>query len=157
MVELRNNFPDFLWLLRDVHLLPVDHSGKEIPPTEYLKTKVLVRSKRFTPTKSDDVSRAILSFFPTVECMTLPPPHSDPSMIRDIVNNEHLLEKGFNDKVHTLVEYLLQKVQPKRGYLKGMCVDGILFAELVTKYIESLNDPDSIPCLDNSWLYCTNV
>ena len=151
MVELRNNFPDFLWLLRDVHLLPVDHSGKEIPPTEYLKTKVLVRSKRFTPTKSDDVSRAILSFFPTVECMTLPPPHADPSRMRDIVSNEHLLEKGFNDKVHSLVQYLLQKVQPKRGYSKGMFVDGILLAELATKYIESINDPDSIPCLDVTW------
>ena len=151
VVELRNHFPNFLWLLRDVHLLPVDDSGLEIPPTKYLKTKVLVRGKRFTPTKSDDVSRAILSFFPTVECMTLPPPHADPSRMRDIASNEHLLEKRFNDKVHTLIQYLLQKVQPKKGYIKGMCVDGILFAEMVIKYLESLNDPDSIPCLDNTW------
>ena len=71
--------------------------------------------------------------------------------MRDIVNNEHLLEKGFNDKVHTLVEYLLQKIQPKRGYSKGMFVDGILLAELATKYIESISDPDSIPCLDITW------
>ena len=151
MVELRNHFPDFLWLLRDVHLLSVDDNGKEIPPTEYLKTKILVRSKRFIPTKSDDVSRAILSFFPTVECMTLPPPHSDPSVMCDIVSNEHRLEKGFNNKFQTLVQHLLQKVQPKRGYLKGMLVNGILLAELATKYTESINDPDSIPCLDNTW------
>ena len=138
-------------MLRDVHLLPVDGSGKEISPTEYLKTKILVRSKRFNPTKSDDVSRAILSFFPTVECMTLPSPHSDPSVVCDIAKNEHVLEKRFNDKANKLVEYLLQKVQPKKGYMKGMLVDGPLFAELAVKYIEALSDPDSIPCLDNTW------
>ena len=32
-----------------------------------------------------------------------------------------------------------------------MFVDGILLAELATKYIESINDPDSIPCLDVTW------
>ena len=131
--------------------MPVDDSGKEIPPTEYLKTKILVRSKKVHATKSDEVSLAILSFFPTVECMTLPAPHSDPAVMRDIAKNEHLLEKGFNGKVSELVEYLLQNVQLKRGYMKGMHVDGPLFAELAIKYIEALSDPDSIPCLDNTW------
>ena len=71
--------------------------------------------------------------------------------MRDIAKNEHLLEKGFTEKVSKLVEYLLQNVQPKRGYMKGMHVDGPLFAELAIKYIEALSDPDSIPCLDNTW------
>ena len=71
--------------------------------------------------------------------------------MRNIAANEHLLEKRFNEKVSQLVEYLFQKVQPKKGYIKGMHVDGPLFAELATKYIEALSDPDSIPCLDNTW------
>lgn len=34
-------FPDFLWLLRDVHLLPTGSDGKTISPMEYLVGTVL--------------------------------------------------------------------------------------------------------------------
>ena len=150
--ELRNYFPDFLWLLRDVTLLPTDKSGKPISPSEYLKTKVLKRSTRsFKPSESDEVARAILTVFPSIECSTVRPPSSDPEVMQDIVSKQDCLDPQFNQEVEEVAQYLLQHVKPKKGVLSGKVTDGPILATMATHYLEAVNNPDAIPCIADTW------
>ena len=149
--SLRPHFPNFLWLLRDVHLQPVDHEGKEVSPTEYLIDRVLCHSDEFDEGSDDKVKKAILAFFPTVECRILPPPSADPTVMRAIATNEQMLAAAFNKGVSDLVDYLFAKVDVKRGFEKISKVDGSTFVQLMKQYVQAVNDPNSIPKLDNAW------
>ena len=162
-LDLKNFFPDFLWLLRDAILtVPSGPDGKPMSPTDYLITSVLKRGKSFKESTSDMVGRAILTVFPTIECMTLPPPSADPSVMQDIVTKQDLLSLQFNKQLNELVGYVLRHVQPKKGYAQGKVVDGPLLVTMTTQYLEAVNNPDAIPCITNTWraaveIRCKNV
>ena len=162
-LDLKNFFPYFLWLLRDAILtIPSGPDGKPMSPTDYLITSVLKRGKSFKESTSDMVGRAILTVFPTIECMTLPPPSADPSVMQDIVAKQDLLSPQFNKQLDELVEYVLQHIQPKKGFAQGKVVDGPILAAMTTQYLEAVNNPDAIPCITNTWhaaveIRCKNV
>ncbi len=150
--DLKNYFPDFLWLLRDAILtVPPGRDGKPMTPTDYLKTKVLKRGTSFEESTVDKIGRSILTLFPTVECMTITPPSTDPSVMQEIVSHQDLLEPRFNEQIECLVKYLLQHVQAKNGFVKGKLVDGPLLATMATQFLEVVNDPDAIPCIADTW------
>ncbi len=123
----KNHFPNFLWLLRDVHLLPTGSDGKIVSPTEYLVGTVLRRGTSFDPTKSDEVGRAILTFFPSIECKTLQPPSDNPEILRNIAHEQDKLSPVFHREVDQLNGHVVEQLQPKRGFA-GNSVDGPLLA-----------------------------
>ncbi|XP_078658521.1 guanylate-binding protein 7-like [Branchiostoma floridae x Branchiostoma belcheri] len=148
----RQFFPDFLWLLRDVSLDMKDEDGKEMVPSEYLKTKVLARDPDdFEESQSEKVGRAILTFFPSVECTTLERPSGDNEVMKNIAQHTDSLNPNFNKGVHTLIEQLLHNARAKRGYNKASTVSGLALSIMVERYVEAVNDPNSIPALDNTW------
>ena len=149
--SFRSHFPNFLWLLRDVHLEPVDKHGKEISPTKYLTDRILRMSDDFDEGPDDKVKKAIMAFFPTVECKVLPPPSVDPKVMRAIETNEHKLNSAFRQGVDELVDYLFAEVSVKRGFQKSSKVNGPMLVHLTKQYVQAVNDPDSIPQLDNVW------
>jgi len=150
--DLKKYFPNFLWLLRDAILsVPPGRDGKPMTPTEYLKTKIFKRGASFNETESDRVSRAILTIFPSIECMTIQTPSADPEVMRNIVANEASLNPKFNEQIKTLVAYLLRHVQPKSGFVEGKLVDGPLLAEIARGFIKAVNDPNAIPCISDTW------
>ena len=149
--DLKKYFPSFLWLLRDVHLLPTKPDGTLITPTEYLLSTVLRRGNSFKETKNDEVGRAILTFFPSVKCQTIQPPSSSPSVIRNIAQQQGNLDSGFNKQVEELVSYVLHCQRPKRGIDVGNLVDGPMLAAMATEYLKAVNSPDSIPCIADTW------
>ena len=149
--SFRPHFPNFLWLLRDAHLAPVDENGEVISPSKYLKDRILRRSDNFEEDTDDKVRRAILVFFPTVDCKILPPPSEDSDVMRAIESNEHKLNPAFRQGVAELVDYLFANVSVKRGFQKSSKVDGPMLVHLTKQYVQAVNDPDAIPHLDNVW------
>ena len=149
--ELNNYFPDFLWLLRDVILIPTGEDGKEVSPTDYLKTKVFRRSKSFKETESDQIARAILTVFPSIACKTIQPPSSDPTVMRNIASKQDFLAPQFNQQVEELVQYLLETARGKKGIVAGKIADGPILAAMATHYLEAVNNPDAIPCISDTW------
>ena len=149
--SFRPHFPNFLWLLRDVHFVPVDEHGKEISPSKYLTERILHLSGDFDEGSDDKVKRAIMSFFPTVDCKVLPPPSVDRDVMQAIETNEHKLNATFRRGVDELVHYLFANVSIKRGFQKSSRVDGPMLVQLTKQYVQAVNDPDSIPQLDNVW------
>ncbi|CAH1251020.1 GBP6 [Branchiostoma lanceolatum] len=145
-------FPDFLWLLRDVSLKMQDKDGKEMDPTEYLVTKVLSRDpNEYFESTSDQVGRAILTFFSSVECATLERPSEKKEVMNNIAQHTDKLNPKFNKGVDELTERLLLKSRAKRGYHKGSTVSGVALSIMAKEYVEAVNDPNAIPALDNTW------
>ena len=159
-LDLKNYFPDFLWLLRDaVLMVPLGRDGKPMTPTDSIKTYVLKRGSSFQETEDDKVGRAILTVFPTIECMTIQPPSSGPDseVCYNIEAKQNHLKPRFNEQIECLIEYLLQHVQAKKGFVKGTLVDGPLLAAMATLFLEAVNNPDAIPCIANTWQAAVKV
>ena len=148
--ELRRFFPEFLWLLRDVHLNPVNEKGEKISATEYLHTKVLVRGKGFFESKADTIARALVVFFPSIECRTLPPPSTSSVVMQDIGNKCSELNPEFNLGVEELLKYLEKVIKIKKGFEGGQ-VNGPILASLVNEYVSAINTPGAIPTLNDAW------
>ncbi|XP_078583830.1 uncharacterized protein LOC144866343 [Branchiostoma floridae x Branchiostoma japonicum] len=148
-------FPDFLWLLRDVSLKMEDENGREMAPTEYLLTKVLRcqsdEDDSEDESTSDKVGRAIRTFFPSVECAKLVRPSGDEEVMNNIAQHTESLKTEFTKGVHALIERLLQKSRAKRGYEKNSTVRGLHLSIMTKQYVDAVNDPNSIPALDNTW------
>ncbi|CAH1263181.1 GBP6 [Branchiostoma lanceolatum] len=149
--EFSRHFPDLLWLLRDSTLTPTDADGNPIDALSYLTKRILKESGRFRPTPSDMVSRAITSFFPALDCRTLPPPSSDTDVMRNIETSQDKLDPEFNQGVEDLVKDILSTVKPKQGFGQGKTVTGRQLAALVQHYVATLNDPRSLPTLQTAW------
>ena len=101
--------------------------------------------------KSDEIARAILTYFPTVESRFLPPPSTKQEVMQQIAHNETSLSEEFNKGVESLVTYLLSVVRPNRGFVAGRLITGALLAELACEYVKHINDPSAVPRLEATW------
>ena len=99
----------------------------QVCSTFYYTYQVLRRGKGFKTDKSDEVGRAIITFFPDIECKTLPLPHSDKDVIQNIAQHTNELNPDFKKEVQDFLRYLIAKVQTngaKHGYQKGSKITG---------------------------------
>ncbi|XP_019635878.1 PREDICTED: uncharacterized protein LOC109478654 [Branchiostoma belcheri] len=71
--------------------------------------------------------------------------------MKNIAQHTNSLNPNFNKGVHTLIEQLLHNARAKRGYNKASTVSGLALSIMVERYVEAVNDPNSIPALDNTW------
>ena len=144
---IKKFFPQFLWLLRDVHLAITDKEGKKITPTEFLHTHILA-SECGEPT---EVGSSLCSLFPSLECCTLPVPSIKKEVIRNIVDQEDKLKPAFNTAVNELIQQILQQVAPKKIIDGVSLVNGSTFATLACGYVEAINTPGALPNLEQGW------
>ena len=147
--RISDNFPDFLWLIRDALELPLSE-GKKLSPTEYLKKRVLVRSNSRQSTDRDEVVSAILRLFPSVECRTLPRPSADPHVVTNMEQRHDALEPAFKEELTKLVCFIRCKCKVKKFF--GMqCNNGTIWAEFVTKHVDLVNSDNDL-MLDNMYI-----
>lgn len=132
-----DNFPNFLWLVRDALELPLSE-GRAISPTEYLKTRVLVRSNNPRSTDRDEIVSAIFRLFPSVECRTLPRPSADPEIVTSMELKYDQLEPAFKEELVDLVDYIRSTVRVKK-ILNMQCNNGTIWAELLIRHVSSIN------------------
>ena len=140
-------FPHFLWLLRDVQLKMTDREGKELGPTEFIRTRILTSESG----ELTDLGQSLVSLFPSLECATLPPPSINPKVLRDICNNQEKLSMKFNTGISALIQQIFQKVSPKKGVDGTATVNGKALAALAGGYVEAVNRPGALPDLDQGW------
>ena len=98
------------------------------------------------------VRKALKQFFPSFMCITLPTPSADTEVMRAIATKGKKLTSLFNQRVDELIAFLKTKVEPKQVFSNaGSPCDGQTFAKLVQQVAKAVNDPNSIPALDNMW------
>ena len=140
-------FPNFLWLLRDVHLKMTDRGGKELGPTEFLHTRVLASESG----ELTDLGKSLVSLFPSLECATLPIPSTKRDIICGIVEQQDKLKPAFNAAIDALIQQIFQKVSPKKGVDGTATVNGKALAALAGGYVEAVNRPGALPDLNQGW------
>ena len=152
MTDFRAHFPDFLWLLRDVTLDTTDKkTGEMITATEFLKTQVLYRSRKAIPSVADNVVMCIRNYFPSIDCIKLPPPSADKEVMHNIAEREDDLSPEFLTSMAAAVEHVLQAAQVKRGFNGNTVVNGSTLMDLARQYLDAVNLPNAVPSLDLSW------
>lgn len=125
-------FPDFIWLLRDVRLIPAVN-GKNVSTKDYIKTTV------FGCANEDPVGKAIMTIFPSFDAVEIRPPNDS-----DLFEScQETLTSKFHKQVEDFVHHLHEFVKPKQGF------DGPLLAEMADKYVAVVNDPDATPCISD--------
>ena len=151
--EFHYHFPDFMWLIRDFTLaLPENSEGQQLTPTEYIMQRVLGTTEdTFPPSPTVHVAKSILTFFPSIECRTIPPPSDDPAVLQRIEENEHQLSPRFKDTVEKVIELLKANIKVKTGLTSDQIVTGPLLAHAMEEFVQALNDPGAVPNLENTW------
>ena len=143
-------FPPFLWLLRDLLVHMPVRDGRQLTPTEYLKTEVLggydSNSIKTTVRKSLD------KCFPSFECRTLPPPSTDPTVMENVSTSIEKLDSLFKQGVDELIVFVKQNTKSKKIFnAAGTECDGPILVTFVEELTSAVNDPHSIPSLESMW------
>ena len=73
----------------------------------------------FEEKPSDKVARAIKTFFPSIDCVTLPVPSEDAEVMRRVESRESELSTKFNEGIRAVVSHILARLRPKPGYKTG--------------------------------------
>ena len=137
--DYRSCFPNFLWLLRDVSLKVPENKT----PQQYIMDTVFTQNKA--------VGEAIMTLFPSFDCRLLSSPNADPDILGDIENHESELETRFMNGVASLIDHLQESIEVKHGFSHGHRVDGSTLVLLLEQYLEAVNTPGTVPCLQNTW------
>eukprot|EP01103_Thecamoeba_quadrilineata_P014427 TRINITY_DN4308_c0_g1_i3.p1 TRINITY_DN4308_c0_g1~~TRINITY_DN4308_c0_g1_i3.p1 ORF type:complete len:523 (-),score=91.75 TRINITY_DN4308_c0_g1_i3:390-1745(-) len=150
--DFRLHFPHLLWLLRD-HFLKPTIGNREVTPTEYLNREVLRFQGGFSDKEitNNDIRRAILTFFRSIECVTLPSPSINQEILRNMdTADPEKLEEEFKVGMNKLVELVLSRADSPKTLGNGSVVTAPVFVELVKNLVGAVNDPNvvvSIPSL----------
>ena len=150
MVDFRDHFPQFLWLLRDVSLKATDQSGTQLAPTDYLKTQVLWSRYATVPDTADTVATCIMNYFPSVECRFLPLPSGDKNILQNM-EDDSVLSDEFTQCRDEVKQFIFQSVDLKRGFNRNAFVTGPVFASLAEQYVPIINTPGQIIAIENCW------
>ncbi|XP_013417225.1 guanylate-binding protein 6-like [Lingula anatina] len=158
MGTLRKMFPNFLWLLRDVHLKFVHPVTKEqMTPTAYVKEVVFKKGTQETAeTSQEKIGRVILSAFEQVEAFDLPFP-GDTDVLEDIAANADRINPKFNEKIEILIGLILSNLECKRGVAENSKITGDQLATMLQFYVKAVNDPDTIPAMKSAWNASTEL
>ena len=82
-----------------------------------------------------------MTFFPDIECKTLPIPHADKKIIQNIAQHTNNLNPDFKLRVQDFMTHLITKVQtngPKHGYQKGSIITGTFLS--LSENIDNVTD-----------------
>jgi GTPase SAR1 family protein len=145
-----NNFPSFLWVLRDFALELIDSNGRVMSPVQYLENSLKNIDRDDPETiKKNDIRNILKIFFKERDCFTLIRPINDEKKLRNIdklPTNE--LRKEFMTQMESLVSRIYNNVRPK--VVQGSYLNGKMYINLVKMYINSLNN-DTLPDVKTSW------
>lgn len=156
-----NNFPSFLWVLRDFALELVDQSGNTITPRQYLENalkedninnmSVSSYNKGIMSEieKKNEIRQTLKLFFKERDCFTLVRPVNDEKKLKlvdKLPTNE--LRKEFLNQVNILVKKVFSAVRPKQ--VQGSYMNGKMYLNLVKLYVSALNS-DNLPDIKTSW------
>ena len=136
---------DFMWVVRDFSLQPVNDSGAPIPPSEYLenalKTTKQSRAKNSRSNKQNDIRKSLKTVFPKRDCVTLVRPCVQESDLQQLQNlPQSCLRDEFVCQIQTLREKLFTGIVNTPFLSNGRPVSGEGFIDLVKFYVKSINE-----------------
>ena len=159
--DYANNFPSFLWVLRDFALELVDEKGKAVSAKQYMENALKEENTNMMSyneynkgiieeiNKKNEIRKIIKLFFRERDCYTLIRPIHDEKKLKiiDQIPQEELRPE-FLSQMNSLVEKVFDNIRPKN--INGGFMNGPMFLNLAKMYVESLNS-DELPNINTSW------
>ena len=159
--DYANNFPSFLWVLRDFALELIDEKGKEISTKQYMENALKeeninnISNNEYNKNileeinKKNEIRKIIKLFFKERDCYTLIRPIHDEKKLKiiDQIPQEQLRPE-FLSQMNLLVQKIFDNIRPKN--INGGYMNGPMFLNLAKMYINSLNS-DELPNINTSW------
>ena len=159
--DYANNFPSFLWVLRDFALELIDNQGNEVTTKQYLENALkeeninLISNNSYNKgileeiNKKNDIRKTLKLFFRERDCYTLVRPVYDEKKLK-IIDQLPIeeLRPEFLNQMNNLVKKVFDNIRPKS--VNGGYMNGPIFLNLVKMYINSLNS-DNLPDINTSW------
>lgn len=159
--DYANNFPSFLWVLRDFALELMDNQGNSISTRQYLENALkeeninMVSQSSYNQgileeiQKKNDIRRTLKLFFKERDCYTLVRPVNDEKKLKliDQLPTEELRPE-FLSQMNKLVKLIFDNIRPKQ--IQGGYMNGPMYLNLIKMYLNSLNS-DNIPDVKTSW------
>ena len=156
-----NNFPSFLWVLRDWALELIDSNGNEITARQYLENALREENVNNISTnsfnqgvidelnKKNDIRKTLKLFFKERDCYTLVRPVNDEKKLKliDQLPTEELRPEFLN-QMNNLVKKVFESVRPKQ--IQGSYMNGKMYIKLIKMYLDAINS-DSLPDVRTSW------
>ena len=156
-----NNFPSFLWVLRDWALELIDSNGNEITARQYLENALREENVNNISTnsfnqgvidelnKKNDIRKTLKLFFKERDCYTLVRPVNDEKKLKliDQLPIEELRPEFLN-QMNNLVKKVFESVRPKQ--IQGSYMNGKMYIKLIKMYLDAINS-DSLPDVKTSW------
>jgi hypothetical protein len=143
-----NNFPNFLWVIRDFALNLVNLEGKPITSKQYLEDALTIIESESDLnnqvynaellSKRNETRRLIKYFFKERDCKTLIRPVADDKKLRNIDNvPEEEIRPEFLKQVRDLISFIFKGIKPK--VVQGTHMNGEMYINLVKSYLKALN------------------
>ena len=159
--DYANNFPSFLWVLRDFALELVDEKGNAVSAKQYMENALREENTNMLSlneynkgvieeiNKKNEIRKIIKLFFKERDCYTLIRPIHDEKKLKiiDQIPQEQLRPE-FLTQMNILVGKIFENIRPKN--INGGYMNGPMFLNLAKMYIDSLNS-DELPNINTSW------
>jgi hypothetical protein len=142
--------PNFVWVLRDFHLVLVDSENKPVTAKEYMEGVLHKELKQVRRPDSFRKARdAILSVFPTRDCLLLPRPVEQEEQLSNLAQlpvsslRPKFLKQFDRLKSKTLEECPVKRILDRKP-------SGSQLLQLLSKCVESLNQNET-PDVGSVW------
>lgn len=144
--KLGDEFPRFMWVVRDFSLQLTSRTGESITSDEYLEESLSDDLK-----KQDDggVRQSIKGAFPSRGCVTLVRPCNNEDNLQHLGSmDESIMRPEFINQVKSLRNRVLNETAPKTIY--GHNVTGAMLAQLCRFYTQAMNE-GGVPVIEDAW------
>lgn len=148
--SLIDEFPSFIWIIRDFSLKLENDCGNSISANEYLE--LVLQKTSNTSNKVNDnlknlIRTTIKNYFKTRECITLVRPITDENKLQSLSDvDDSELRPEFLNQLVSLRKKILDLVKPKT--ISDRILNGNVFCDILSKIINSVNK-GNLPQVNN--------
>lgn len=146
------NFPSFLWVLRDFSLRMVDERGDKITPKMYLENALANQKGCSEATdKKNRIRRLLRHFFKERDCITMVRPVEIERELQKLNTlQKKYLRKEFVQQMDQARTKIFKKAKDKKLNCKS--ITGEMFLHLAKAYTETVNS-GRVPNIESAWNY----
>lgn len=145
-------FPQFLWVVRDFSLRMVNDHGEPVTSKQYLESALTqVKGNTDAAETKNKIRRTLNYFFRNRDCVTMVRPAEVEADLQNLDNlPDKYIREEFLQQAELIRKKVLKKVKPKM--FNGSTVDSEALLFLANRYAESINQ-GKLPSIDGAWNY----
>lgn len=145
-------FPQFLWVVRDFSLRIVNDAGEQVTAKQYLESALApIKGNTDAAETKNKIRRTLNYFFRNRDCVTMVRPAEVEADLQNLDNlPDKYIREEFLQQAELIRKKVLKKVKPK--IFNGSTLDNEALLFLANRYAESINQ-GKLPSIDGAWNY----